>query len=171
MLARHAAVLHFRQQQFPVSSAAPTKRLTWNADIGSTFWFTAQLGKSQRAATTRTATPPEAEPDSGLHGLILMDMQMPGMNGLEATRQIRGLPHQAHVPVIAMTGNAFADNRARCMEAGMSEFIAKPYKPQELFARELFAILLMRLSGPGHQVLSRTQMIEPSPVSGLAAGG
>jgi len=69
--------------------------------------------------------------------LILMDMQMPNMDGLEATRQIRQLGKSNHMPIIAMTANAFAEDKTRCMEAGMDDFISKPFDTDDLYLKLL----------------------------------
>lgn len=72
--------------------------------------------------------------------LILMDMQMPLMDGLAATRAIRQLPGYAHIPILAMTANAFREDKERCMEAGMSGLLTKPITPNDLYASLLNAL-------------------------------
>jgi PAS domain S-box-containing protein len=71
------------------------------------------------------------------YDLILMDVQMPTLDGLSATRQIRALPYGREVPIVAMTANAFAEDQARCLAVGMNDFIAKPTNPDNLFATVL----------------------------------
>jgi PAS domain S-box-containing protein len=75
----------------------------------------------ERAQTTR-------------YDLVLMDMQMPLMDGLQATRALRALPGWADVPILALTANAFDEDRRACTEAGMTDFISKPFDPERLYA-------------------------------------
>jgi len=68
------------------------------------------------------------------YDLILMDVQMPHMDGITATREIRRLPERLAVPILAMTANAFNEDRAQCVAAGMNDHVAKPVDPDRLFA-------------------------------------
>ena len=68
------------------------------------------------------------------YAAILMDMQMPKLSGMEATQAIRQLPGYGHTPIIAMTANAFAEDEAQCLAAGMNAFLTKPFNPGQLFA-------------------------------------
>jgi CheY-like chemotaxis protein len=77
------------------------------------------------------------------YALILMDLQMPHMDGVEAARAIRKLPNRAKTPIVALTANAFDEDRERCMEAGMDDFVAKPVDPDALFVT-LLRLLTVR---------------------------
>jgi two-component system sensor histidine kinase/response regulator len=68
------------------------------------------------------------------YDLVLMDMQMPVMDGIEATKVIRSDPRFDTLPIIAMTANAMAADRDRCLDAGMNDHIAKPIDPDQLYA-------------------------------------
>ena len=65
---------------------------------------------------------------NGTYQIILMDIQMPVMNGYDATRKIRrmGDPQKANIPIVAMTANAFSEDRQAALDAGMNDHIAKP---------------------------------------------
>ncbi len=75
------------------------------------------------------------ESEEGYYDAILMDIQMPVMNGYEATKQIRALPRQdaADLPIIALSANAFEEDRELAVKSGMNDYLAKPLNEKELF--------------------------------------
>jgi two-component system sensor histidine kinase/response regulator len=81
---------------------------------------------------------------------VLMDMQMPVMDGVEATREIRKLARLRGLPIIAMTANAMEQDRQRCLEAGMNDFLGKPIEPSDLWD------MLLRWVTPGREAEMET---------------
>lgn len=83
---------------------------------------------SERAENGQLAVERMAAAEPGAFDLIFMDIQMPVMNGLDAAKAIRALerPESANIPIIAMTADAFSENIAECLAAGMNGHIAKP---------------------------------------------
>ena len=69
-----------------------------------------------------------------LYDIVLMDMQMPVMDGLNATRAIRAMPDWEHRPIVALSANVFAEDKSACAQAGMNDFIGKPIDPEKLYA-------------------------------------
>jgi len=81
------------------------------------------------------------------YDLVLMDMQMPVMSGIDATKIIRERM-RSRVPIIALTANARATDNAKCLEAGMNDYIAKPYRQEELFTKISSLLDIKSPSGP-----------------------
>ncbi len=71
------------------------------------------------------------------YAMILMDIQMPTLNGIDATLVLRRIPACRNIPIVAMKANAFAEDRTSCVEAGMNDFISNPFLPNDLFAMAL----------------------------------
>jgi signal transduction histidine kinase/ActR/RegA family two-component response regulator len=68
------------------------------------------------------------------YDLVLMDVHMPVMDGLQATRAIRAVPGLRSLPIVAMTANVYDEDRTACLDAGMDDFVTKPVEPQALYA-------------------------------------
>jgi len=115
---------------------------------------------------------------------VLMDVQMPVMDGLEATRRIRQDPALKDTLVVAMTANAGTDDRARCMAAGMNEFLAKPVVPELLAATiarclgrttaPMADVAVTRMSGAAaaaaHQQAEGTEVLDLARLASTAGG-
>ncbi|MEI8209637.1 MAG: response regulator, partial [Methylococcales bacterium] len=102
------------------------------------------------------------------YDLVLMDLQMPVMDGLEATRKIRQLPIGQNLPIIAMTANAFEEDRWRCLDAGMNDFVAKPVVPERLYA-VLVRWLPQKDTIPPEETVTQEEppILTQDPASGL----
>ena len=91
--------------------------------------------KAEHAENGRIAVEMFAAHDPGYYDAILMDMRMPEMDGLEATKAIRGMdrPDAKTIPIIALTANAFDEDVQRSMQAGLNAHLSKPVEPEALF--------------------------------------
>jgi len=67
--------------------------------------------------------------------LILMDIQLPGLDGYEATRQIKGNPDLEHIPIIVVTSYALSGDDVKAFEAGCNDYVSKPFSPRALLAK------------------------------------
>jgi CheY-like chemotaxis protein len=90
---------------------------------------------TDRAVNGRIAVDKFAEHDAGYYDAILMDMRMPEMDGLEATRAIRMMEREdaKSIPIIALTANAFDEDVQRSLQAGLNAHLTKPVQPEALY--------------------------------------
>jgi|GEM_PF-710141 len=95
---------------------------------------------------------------NGSYDLILMDVQMPEMDGLEATKMIRAMEGKTTLPILAMTANVFEDDRRACIEAGMNDFVAKPIDLQNLYST-LVKWLPQTSAGKGKEPLNEKEEV------------
>lgn len=93
---------------------------------------------------------------------VLMDIHMPVMDGLQAVRLMREDPHLQHLPVIALTADALVSERQRALDAGMNEFITKPFEPERVIA--MLAAVLGAEPGAAAAAASTTDGAEPTPL-------
>jgi CheY-like chemotaxis protein len=91
---------------------------------------------------------------------VLMDIQMPGLDGLQVTRWARGEGRLRSLPIIAMTANVFDEDRRACHQAGMNDFIAKPFEPRHL------AAVLARWAGDAASESGGGDAADPLPTGG-----
>ncbi|MES0350626.1 MAG: response regulator [Desulfobacteria bacterium] len=76
-----------------------------------------------------------AAADTHRPDLILMDIQLPGLDGYEATRQIKANPELEHIPIIVVTSYALSGDDVKAFEAGCNAYVSKPFSPRELLAK------------------------------------
>jgi CheY-like chemotaxis protein len=102
--------------------------------------------------------------------VILMDVQMPHMDGLEATRLIRKREEASgqHVPIIAMTAHAMRGDEQRCLDAGMDAYVAKPIRPEDLY-RAIDAACRGRFANPAAHAAGESEQVAPSAIDWQAA--
>ena len=130
-------------------------------EILSDVGFAVELAENGQIAVDMASAQP--------YDAVLMDMQMPVMDGEAATREIRKIERLASLPILAMTANAMAGDRERCLAAGMNDHVAKPIDPDGLF-RVLLEWIPPREAGPEPAATGGAKAEAPEPLGGEGAG-
>ena len=149
------------QKQTVVAKAAASTKFTPNAEMGKehplrillaednavnqklALRLLSQLG--YRADVAGNGLEAVQSVQRQAYDVVLMDVQMPELDGLDATRQIRALAQLAQPRIVAMTANAMQGDREMCIAAGMDDYLSKPIRPEEL-TKALRACLALQLS-------------------------
>ena len=106
----------------------------------------------------------------GSYDLVFMDMQMPVMDGVTAARALRRDPRHALLPVVAMTANGMAQDRQKCMDAGMNDFLVKPIDPDELWSLLLRWVRPRAKAAPAPAPAAATSGLPQAPGLDTAGG-
>ncbi len=109
--------------------------------------------------------------DANVCDLVLMDVELPGMDGIEVTRLIRAQPKLAGIPILALTAHSMPAERKRCADAGMLDHIAKPIDPQALFATLLRWLPQAAFPVPASSVVAAPDAKDADPSPATEAGG
>ncbi|WP_085373460.1 ATP-binding protein [Magnetospirillum sp. ME-1] len=108
---------------------------------------------------------------SGKYEIVLMDVRMPGMDGITATRLIRENVELLDLPIVAMTANAMNEHKDECLAAGMSDFVSKPFQPEQLYGviqNWVTGLAEASILGTaGMNAMSGRDLHVPSEISGL----
>jgi CheY-like chemotaxis protein len=108
-----------------------------------------------------------AQVDPARHEVVLMDLQMPVLDGLSATRQMRQRPELAQLPIVALTANAFDEDKAACLAADMNDFVGKPVQPEALY--HCLLTWLPTVAQPAQAMAVPPAAPEPAPTDALPA--
>ena len=147
----------------PIRRRPPRTRILLVEDVPANQIITATLLRREGHLTDIAQNGPEAiaAVQARPYDVVLMDVFMPGMTGLEAARKIRQLPGPAaSVPIVAVTANVSLEDRGACLEAGMNDMIGKPVRT------ELLQDALLRHVWPLHAVQTITQRVAAGPADG-----
>ncbi len=103
--------------------------------------------------------------EANVPDLILLDLFMPRMDGFEATKRLRSLPHVQHIPIIALSANAFEETRQECLKIGCNDFLAKPFHRDALLCLiEIYLNLDWIIEHDGRQASAPSSKTQTAPI-------